>query len=42
MSKSSHGIPVIDGDKDHIIGLINLKEILTDILGDRRSKVKNT
>jgi CBS domain containing-hemolysin-like protein len=24
--------PVIDGDKDHIIGLINLKEIMTDLL----------
>lgn len=32
--------PVIDGDKDHIIGLINLKEVLTDILNvqDLRSK----
>lgn len=24
--------PIIDGDKDHIIGMINLKEIVTDIL----------
>lgn len=24
--------PIIDGDKDHIIGLINLKEIMTDLL----------
>jgi len=24
--------PVIDGDKDHIIGIINLKEVLTDML----------
>lgn len=24
--------PVIDGDKDHIIGLINLKEVMTDLL----------
>ena len=32
--------PVIDGDKDHIIGLINLKEILTDILGDEDLKSK--
>lgn len=24
--------PVVDGDKDHIIGLINLKEVLTDIV----------
>ena len=40
MSKNSHGIPVIDGDKDHIIGIINLKEILTDILGDEDLKSK--
>ena len=32
--------PVIDGDKDHIIGMINLKEILTDILGDEDLKSK--
>lgn len=24
--------PIIDGDKDHIIGMINLKELMTDIL----------
>src|SRR5690606_29946293 len=24
--------PVLDGDKDHIIGLINLKEVLTDFV----------
>ncbi|QFK70456.1 HlyC/CorC family transporter [Pradoshia sp. D12] len=24
--------PIIDGDKDHIIGLVNVKEILTDIV----------
>nr|WP_295973438.1 hemolysin family protein [uncultured Bacillus sp.] len=24
--------PIIDGDKDHIIGLVNMKELLTDIL----------
>ncbi|WP_428909406.1 hemolysin family protein [Niallia sp. Krafla_26] len=32
--------PVIDGDKDHIIGLINLKEVLTDLLNiqDLQSK----
>ncbi|WP_453997409.1 hemolysin family protein [Bacillus nitroreducens] len=24
--------PVVDGDKDHIIGLINLKEMLTDVV----------
>ncbi|MEQ2529609.1 HlyC/CorC family transporter [Robertmurraya yapensis] len=26
--------PVIDGDKDHIIGLINLKEVMTDLLNN--------
>lgn len=26
--------PVIDGDKDHIIGLVNLKEIMTDLLSN--------
>ncbi|MED4227592.1 hemolysin family protein [Neobacillus cucumis] len=26
--------PVIDGDKDHIIGLINIKEIMTDLIGN--------
>ena len=24
--------PVIDGDKDHIIGLVNLKEVMTDVI----------
>ncbi|WP_338470539.1 hemolysin family protein [Niallia sp. XMNu-256] len=32
--------PVIDGDKDHIIGLINLKEVLTDILNVQDLKSK--
>jgi CBS domain containing-hemolysin-like protein len=26
--------PVIDGDKDHIIGLVNIKEIMTDLIGN--------
>ncbi|ULT58038.1 hemolysin family protein [Neobacillus drentensis] len=26
--------PVIDGDKDHIIGLINIKEVMTDLIGN--------
>lgn len=26
--------PVIDGDKDHIIGLVNVKEVLTDVVID--------
>jgi CBS domain containing-hemolysin-like protein len=29
--------PVIDGDKDHIIGMINLKEVLTDMLSHRQA-----
>ncbi|WP_059172873.1 hemolysin family protein [Bacillus sp. FJAT-27445] len=28
--------PVIDGDKDHIIGQINIKEILTDLIGETK------
>ncbi|RDU35349.1 hypothetical protein DRW41_18885 [Neobacillus piezotolerans] len=28
--------PVIDGDKDHIIGQINIKEILTDLIGEAK------
>lgn len=27
--------PIIDGDKDHIIGMVNIKEIMTDIIMDR-------
>ncbi|MGG3738787.1 hemolysin family protein [Aeribacillus pallidus] len=32
--------PIIDGDKDHVIGLVNVKEVLTDILNvkDRSTK----
>ncbi|AZU61141.1 hemolysin family protein [Neobacillus mesonae] len=26
--------PIIDGDKDHIIGLVNIKEIMTDLIGN--------
>ncbi len=26
--------PVIDGDKDHIIGLVNIKELMTDLIGN--------
>lgn len=25
--------PIIDGDKDHIIGLVNIKEMVTDLIG---------
>jgi len=28
--------PVIDGDKDHIIGLINIKEVMTDLIGNEQ------
>lgn len=26
--------PIIDGDKDHIIGLVNIKEMVTDLIGN--------
>jgi CBS domain containing-hemolysin-like protein len=26
--------PIIDGDKDHIIGLVNIKEMMTDLIGN--------
>jgi CBS domain containing-hemolysin-like protein len=26
--------PIIDGDKDHIIGLVNIKEIMTELIGN--------
>src|SRR6185437_13936274 len=26
--------PIIDGDKDHIIGLVNIKEVMTDLIGN--------
>jgi CBS domain containing-hemolysin-like protein len=29
--------PVIDGDKDHIIGLVNIKEILTDLVANQEA-----
>ncbi|WP_462408879.1 hemolysin family protein [Neobacillus sp. Marseille-QA0830] len=28
--------PIIDGDKDHIIGLVNIKEIMTDLIGNEQ------
>ncbi|WP_203363237.1 hemolysin family protein [Bacillus sp. REN10] len=30
--------PVTDGDKDHIIGMINMKEVLTDFIRDESKK----
>ncbi|MCH1627263.1 hemolysin family protein [Ferdinandcohnia quinoae] len=32
--------PVVDGDKDHIVGLINLKEVLTDFVTGTNSSGK--
>lgn len=32
--------PVIDGDKDHIIGMVNSKEIMTDIIMDRELSIQ--
>jgi CBS domain containing-hemolysin-like protein len=32
--------PVIDGDKDHIVGMVNLKEVLTDTLNDKDLNIK--
>jgi CBS domain containing-hemolysin-like protein len=28
--------PIIDGDKDHIIGLVNIKEVMTDLIGNEK------
>ncbi|MDP4169648.1 MAG: hemolysin family protein [Bacillota bacterium] len=28
--------PIIDGDKDHIIGLVNIKEMMTDLIGNEK------
>ncbi len=28
--------PIIDGDKDHIIGLINIKEVMTALIGNEK------
>jgi CBS domain containing-hemolysin-like protein len=27
--------PVIDGDKDHIVGLVNIKEVMTDLISEQ-------
>ncbi|QOR68767.1 HlyC/CorC family transporter [Cytobacillus suaedae] len=32
--------PVVDGDKDHIIGMINMKEVLTDFFTGKGSSIK--
>ncbi|PLR77549.1 hypothetical protein CU633_10150 [Bacillus sp. V3-13] len=28
--------PIIDGDKDHIIGLVNIKEVMTELIGNEQ------
>ncbi len=28
--------PIIDGDKDHIIGMVNIKEVMTDLIKNRQ------
>ncbi|KAB2331018.1 hemolysin family protein [Bacillus mesophilum] len=32
--------PIIDGDKDHIIGMINMKEVMTDLIAKKNTAVK--
>ncbi|RFU70641.1 HlyC/CorC family transporter [Peribacillus saganii] len=32
--------PVIDGDKDHVIGLVNVKELFTDIISQKKDTKK--
>ncbi|MDQ0268988.1 hemolysin family protein [Cytobacillus purgationiresistens] len=34
--------PIIDGDKDHIIGMINIKEILTEVISKKNEVVVKT
>ncbi|WP_438825278.1 hemolysin family protein [Bacillus sp. JJ1609] len=33
--------PIIDGDKDHIVGLVNIKEVMTDLI-DEEGRAKKT
>lgn len=33
--------PIIDGDKDHIIGLVNIKEVMTDLIGNENLSTGN-
>ncbi len=28
--------PIIDGDKDHIIGMVNIKEVMTDLIANQK------
>ncbi|MCA1032951.1 hemolysin family protein [Bacillus timonensis] len=32
--------PVVDGDKDHIVGMINMKEVLTDFFNGKQNELK--
>lgn len=32
--------PIIDGDKDHIIGLVNIKELVTDLIGNENLSIQ--
>ncbi|MGX6442386.1 hemolysin family protein [Neobacillus sp. K501] len=32
--------PIIDGDKDHIIGLVNIKEMVTDLIGNENDATR--
>src|SRR5690606_6805127 len=32
--------PVIDGDKDHVIGIVNMKQLLSALIIDENSKTK--
>jgi CBS domain containing-hemolysin-like protein len=32
--------PIIDGDKDHIIGLVNIKEMVTDLIGNENDPTR--
>ena len=40
MKKNSLRYPIIDGDKDHIIGLVNIKEMMTDLIGNEKLSTK--
>lgn len=32
--------PVVEGDKDHVIGLVNLKEVFSDLIKNREIHIK--
>lgn len=33
--------PIIDGDKDHIVGLVNIKEVMTDLINEQGQSRKS-